>query len=483
VTVPGAAFFYVPERSRSLVEQVDRLATLLGRPLDPEQRAAVEVLTGSRPDGRASALVSVLICPRQNMKTWLFMLIVLARLLEPGGDRFIVWSAHLFDTAQETFKDFCDLIESHSWLDDLVTKIDRGNGEECITFAGGRRLRFRARAKTGGRGLSGDCVVLDEGFALQALHMGALIPILSTRHRALVLIGSSAGLFDSAILRGFRDRGRRGGRGAPAYVEFCAPGSFADPGCTDQECGHDPGTPGCVLDDEELWLRSNPAARAGRISLEYLREERGALPWREFARERLGWWDEPSGDSPITVASWEARTDPGSKPLRRPVALALDTSKGLRGAAVVAAGRRADGRLHAEVLRADPGTAWLPEFLRTKTRELGGCPVFVLGGSATAQAVVPDLSGIRIEDVSAADYAAACVALEGDVEADRVRHLGDQLLTDALAAAATKKVGDTGAWIWSPRQSSDDIHPLVAMTLALWAIREGRGYDPLKSFG
>ncbi len=49
-----------------------------------------------------------------------------------------------------------------------VKKISYGNGEEAIELQTGQRLIFKARTKTGGRGLSGDKVVLDEAFALAA---------------------------------------------------------------------------------------------------------------------------------------------------------------------------------------------------------------------------------------------------------------------------------------------------------------------------
>lgn len=471
--VPGAAFWHTPPACRSLVVQVERLAALLGRPLDPEQRAAVEVLTGVRPDGRAAALVAVLICPRQNMKTWIFQLIVLARLLEPGGDRLIVWSAHLFDTAQETFRDFLQLIEKHAWLGDLVERIDRGNGEEQITFVGGRRLRFRARAKTGGRGLSGDCVVLDEGFALDPAHMGALLPILSTRRRALVLIGSSAGLAASAILRGFRDRGRVGGAGSPAYVEFCAPGSFADPGCELDRCGHEVGTPGCVMDREDLWLVANPAARAGRIAMDYLREERGALPPGEFGRERLGWWDEPGGLVSLTGTAWAALKDRTSKPLPWPLAIGVDTSKGLRAAVVVAAGWREDGLPHVEVLRTAAGIEWLPEFLQPLAWEHGAV-VRILGGSSTAQAIVPALQRARVPvvETSTADYAAAWGLLVREVGEGALRHLGDEILQRSVDVVASVSVGDGGAARPSADKSGGDITAIVAATLARWQLEQ-----------
>lgn len=473
---PPPAFVCRPPRVRSLVEPAVKIAEALGRPLDEAQRLAVDVLTGVRADGRPAALEAAVIGPRQNLKTSIFQVIALARLLEPDGDELIVWSAHLFDTAQATFQDFLVLIDSHTWLSSLVDRVDRGNGEEQITFRGRRRLRFRARAKTGARGLSGDAVIMDEAFALQASHMGALLPILSTRRRALVLYGSSAGGSTADVLRGVRDRGRKGGPTAPAYVEWCVPGSLSDPGCLDPECMHEPGAPGCRLDDEALWAQSNPAVAAGRITLDYLRSERAALPPGEFARERLGWWEDPAEDA-VDLTAWAASGDPLSTPLPRPVRLGVAVSPKGRTAAVVAAGRRADGLWHVELLEHRPGTEWLPAYLAAKSTELQ-VPVHVQGGQTPSAAVIKTLEAarVRLVKVGLSEFAAASDGTDAEIRAGRVRHRGDPRLTAGLTAAGRRDVGD-GGWAMSWKDSSGDACPGMAMVLALSAVMAAPAYD------
>ena len=183
------AYVHAPPRVGSMAGQLTRLSEKLGRGLDPEQTLALDVTTGLRADGRPASLEAAMVCPRQNMKSWNMQLIALGRLLQPGGDKLIVWSAHEVATSQATFHDFIELIETHPWLARRVLTVSRANGKEGIEFTGGRWLRFRARIRTGGRGLSGDAVFLDEAFALLAVHLGALLPILSTRRRAAVFYG------------------------------------------------------------------------------------------------------------------------------------------------------------------------------------------------------------------------------------------------------------------------------------------------------
>jgi len=462
------AFLHVPPRARSLGQQIARLSEAINQPLDAEQILAVDALTSVKADGTPAALEGAVICPRQNLKTFILERITLGKLLEPIGEgerRLVIWSAHLFDTAQESFRNFDELFASHSFLSSRVLKIHRGNGEEEIELHGRRRLKFKARSKSGGRGLSGDTVILDEAFALQPGHMGALLPTLSTRRRAHVLYGSSAGLEESEVLRGVRDRGRAGGPGAPAYVEWCSPGSLTEPGCADHRCRHVAGTDGCTLDDERLWAQSNPAL-GRRITVDYLRAERQALPPEEFARERLGWWDEPlDAGGVIPMDAWLACADVESSFDGRPV-LTLDIALDRSWSCIAAAGYRSDAVPHVEVAAYRSGTDWVVAELARMVREHR--PVVVgLDPKGPAGSLLLDLdqAGVQVEQLTLADQTAGCGALYDAVITRDVRHRGDPLLVSALRSAVQRDVGD--AWAWGRRRSSGDICPLVAVTEAL----------------
>jgi phage terminase large subunit-like protein len=305
-----------------------------------------------RADGKWAALEAGLVCSRQNLKTFTFECVALAKLFY-FDERLVIWSAHLFETAMESFRNIEEIVKSHEHLDRRVKTYSHENGNEGIELHSGGRLKFRARSKSGGRGLTGDTVILDEAFALQPSHLGALLPTLSARPNPQVLYGSSAGQTDSAVLRAIRDRGRKGGDPSLVYVEFCAPQG----GCVQPMCEHAPGTDGCALDDVENWRLANPAL-GKRISVEYVAAERRALPPEEFARERMGWWDEPLGDAPIPLDKWLACIDVESKRTGQ-VVFGVDVSPSLRSAAVAVAGWRSDGLAHGELIRHAPGVDWL----------------------------------------------------------------------------------------------------------------------------
>jgi hypothetical protein len=54
------------------------------------------------------------------------------------------------------------------------------------------------------------------------------------------------------------------------------------------------------------------------------------------------------------------------------------------------------------------------------------------------------------------------------VDQGTLRHLGTPEMASAIKGAAQRPLGE--AWAWSRKNSSVDITPLVASTLAHWAI-------------
>jgi hypothetical protein len=469
---------HVPARDGSLLKAVTAVAGKVGRSMDDAQQLAVDVLTSSWSDSRPASLEAGVIAARQNLKTYVLENIALTVMTRPGNVRLGVWSAHEVATAQETFRTFLDLAESYEWLSSRITKVSRATGREGIEFVGGRRLRFRARIKTGGRGLAGDIIFLDEAFALEPGHMGSLLPILSTRPFGRVIYGSSAPLAESDILRRLIKRGRAGAAGAPAYIEWSAPGSLSAPGCPDgRKCTHEVGTPGCALDDESLWRAANPAIGANRphgISLEYVRGERMALPPAEFARERLGWGEDPDEVSRVLPASaWENCRDPASRRVGDAV-LALDVSPDRAYAAVSMAALNGDGLPMGQVVRHGPGVVWaVPEIgglVRAK-----GIRLVVVDSVGPAKNLLPDLTEEVGDDVEvlvmkAGDVTDAFADLYDGVITEQVRHLGQPELDAAIEAATTRLIDSRKAW--DRRHEGDDITCVVSFGHALWGLAQ-----------
>jgi hypothetical protein len=502
------AHLWRPPAARSLVTEVTRVCASVGRVLDEEQQLAVGVATGLKPNGTPAALEAVIISARQNLKTFCLEGIALTLLLDPHNRvRLGIWSAQEFDTAAESFRNFADLFESPDTYPHLarrVKAIHRGSGKEEIELlpapgsTEGRRLKFKARSGKGGRGLTGDFVVLDEAFALDAAHMGALLPTLSTRRRAMVFYGSSAAKSDSEILHGLVSRGRAGGRGAPAYIEWCAPGSLAEPGCELEGCHHTPSSPGCSLDRQDYWLQANPAM-GRRISVDYLVTERSALPPIEFARERLGWHEELDADGtpPVTVADWQKQIDPSSAIKDdAPIVISVEIPLSRRHTAIGVAGWRDDGQAHVGLIDYLPGV----DGALARILELAGKhtlhkirrgknlhPAIVIDPTSPAGMLVDPLRKAGFDPVlmTAAEVGASCAGLQDALTEHAVWHRGSALVDVAIEGAVRRDLGD-GNWAFGRRKSAGagvDVAPVVVLSQARWGLSVAKKtYNLLDSF-
>ncbi|CAG6392765.1 terminase [Streptomyces cocklensis] len=467
--------FWVPEHVDTYGPQVADLCRLAKFEPDPEQQMGLDAIFAVDEADKVAALEAAVVVGRQNMKTGLFKMATIGWLFLLD-QRLVVWSAHEFRTSQEAFRDMEELIMGTPQFAKRVKQIHRGNGDEAIELFDDRRLIFKARTKSGGRGLSGDKIILDEGFALQPSHMGSLFPTLAARPDPQVVYGSSAGKVESGVLRAIRDRGRTGGDPSLAYIEYCAPPPKE--ACADGEnCTHARDVQGCGCDNMELIKAANPAI-GRRITVSYVRGERRALPPAEFARERMGWWDDPIGSEvPIKPAEWTACLDEESRRTGS-VALAVDITPDRSVSSIAISGRRADGLVHGEVIEHRAGTGWVVDRIVELFKTVQPTPVALVidpagpagslekklleKGFSTDKELLP--GAWRLHFMGSREYAQACGALADDIANGEFRHIGQAPLDTAVEGVATRPLAE--AWAWSRGKSGATIAPLVAVTLA-----------------
>jgi len=438
------------------------LAAAVGFAPDPEQRMLLDLMYGANRDGTWSAFEFCVVCSRQNLKTGLFKMAAIADAFY-FHDELTTWTAHLFDTTEGAFRDIKNLIDGSDMLSRRVRKITEGHGDEEVILMDGCRLQFKARGQSGGRGKTGAKVFLDEGFALQPAHVGSLYPTTATKPGAQIRIGSSAGLRSSSVLRDIRDRGRKGDVGL-AYAEWS---DVAPPSCQIFDCDHHRDTPGCCLDDRERWRRSNPAM-GRRISEERIATFRRAMPPAEFAREFLGWWDDPSGEpDAIDLTLWAAlERDDGQQ--TDVAAFGIDVSID-RDASIGVAGCRADGLWQMECVQSGRGTEWLiPRCVELNASH--GPAVFAVDTYGPAGSLIPlmQAEGLTVLPMATQDVARAYGILTDCVRQGTVVHGPQPELNNAVASARTRPCGDGGLAL-GRKASGVNISPLVAPEFALWA--------------
>jgi hypothetical protein len=453
--------------------RVARIADAAQLHLDDWERWVLDEGLGRREDRMWAAFEVCLIVARQNGKGAILEALELAALfIDDFGVDLILHSAHEFKTAAEAFRRIAARIDMRPELRKRVLHVHRQRGDEAIELRNGKRLRFVARTAGSGRGFTADLIILDEAYALGNDEMAALLPTLSSRPNPQLWYTSTAGNQKSLKLGSLRKRGLAGDPSL-AFFEWSAGERLED----------------VDLDDPAAWAMANPGMGI-RITEEYIGRERAAMldDPLAFGRERLSIGDYPVEDlgwSVIPADRWDARIVPAPEVKRRPFAFAADASPGQVSAAIAVASYLADGSVLVEVPEGDhrPETGWvLPRLAELRSRYRS--PV-VIDPRGPASGLIADAEKMGMEIIKPALGEAAAAFAQfttGVLEPDGVlRHLGQPELTAALKGATFRDTGDGGK-LWARRDTSTDISPLVAVTLAQWALRKhGRAYDVLKS--
>lgn len=474
-------FSWVPARASSAGVEAVELAAMAGLNLDAWEGLVLDGALGERADGRWAAFEVGLVVSRQNGKGAILEARELAGLFLLD-ERFIVHSAHQFDTSLEAFRRLLDRIESRDEFTRRVKRVSRSHGEEGIELhgpagrrrTGGQRIRFRTRTGGGGLGFTCDCLIVDEAMIVTEAAHGALLPTLSARPNPQVYYTGSAVDQDvhehGVVFARIRERGIRGQDPSLAYYEWSA-GVELEQAMTPK-----------VATDPAVWAQANPALGI-RISAEHIGNEQASMAPRTFAVMRLGAGDWPrtdgvAGDG-IGLETWLGLEDPVSAPVD-PVCFALDVTPNRSHAAIAVAGQRGDELAHVEVVEHRAGTGWAAGRAAelVKAHHATGLVIDLAGPAAS---LVTELrnAGLEVRDkdhpagklvaVTSKEHAQACGMLYDACEQNALRHLGTAELAAAIRGATRRPLGD--AWAWSRKQSGVDISPLVAVTLALWGSR------------
>lgn len=454
--------------SETLGPEVSELCAMTGYTPYPEQAFLLDHIFALDPKdpNRSAAFEAVVVAARQQLKTGLLKQACLGWLFVSEVP-LVVWSAHEFATAVEAQMDLLALIEGTPDLAHEISKVSVAAGANAILLRNGSRVIFRARTSGGGRGLTGDRIILDEAYALRPEHLGALLPTLIRAPDAQIVYGSSAGMLKSDELRRIRDRGRAGSD-RMVYAEW---GSERRD-CAMEFCSHRFGVEGCALDDPELLNRAAfVSARMGQMNT--IRALRQSLSPQEFGREILVWWEDPATDTGLGLEGWDAlRLDEAERPAN--ACFAIDVSADHAWSAIVCAGEVGD-RMQVQVTERDgvvdhrPGMDWLPARI-AELRESQGDVSFAFAGGSAVEAIVPELEadGVQLVRVPRRDVLAACGLFLEQATSGKLAHLGQDDLTEAVMSAKRKQVGES-AFSWTIGGLAD-LAPLYAASLAIWQV-------------
>ncbi len=385
----------------------------------------------------------VITVPRQAGKTTLVLCWEIDRCLNWGGIQRVAftaqdgWSAH-----KKLLNDQAPLLMA-SALRPAVDRVTRGAGNEAVVFKGGSRIDVLASSETAGHGLTLDLAVLDEVMAdVDDRREQALLPAMATRRAAQLMVISTAGTDASVYLQRKFETGRAaveaGLTSGMAFFEWSAP----------EDC--DP-------DDPEVWATSHPAMGI-TIDEAVFRHARQTMSDGEFRRAYLNQWTS-ANDRVIPEAVWLAVCDLHASP-SQPAVFAVDVNPE-RSAASIAT---ADGSGVVELIEHRPGVGWVVDRL-VELVERWRVPVALdTYGPAASLVEHLEMRGVTVERCAGRELAAACGAFYDAVLEGRVRLRAHHALDVAAAGAKKRKSGD--AWTWARRDTSMDVSPLIAATVA-----------------
>lgn len=480
----------------TLGAEVGHVARLLGQPLLPHQQYAADVALEVGDDGELVYREVRLAWPRRGAKTHLTRSVVVHRcrvLAKRWGPQ------NAYYTAQS------GLAARRKWEHDHVKAIDRSrygplgrtkpvvrgrygrvkldNNDPGIFWSNGSIYRPAPPTETAGHGDDADIAVIDEAFAhVDDRVEQAYGPAMLTRRSPQLWVVSAAGTDRSVYWYRKVLEGRRISEtdaGSPVcYLEY----SFGD-----DEDPFDPATwwrriptLGHTVTEEALAAELTKARGGDALDEDELDEGAGDVGLERFLRPYGGVWCRVPNLSAkrhrvISEAAWMANVDDTAEAKYETFGIHV-TPDGAT-AAIGWCGWCGDRRMIGVFdHRPEAGTGWLVPTV-AEIRRRNAAARFAVNPRSDAAPIVLELDaacGGELVRTSAAEFAAACMALKSGVDEQTLCYRRQRALEDALASAQKRNLAGTWAWEFPP---GADGTPLVAVTLALHAHRTAKPRD------
>jgi phage terminase large subunit-like protein len=263
-------------KGASKIDEVAELAEKIGQPLLDWQRLVLEDMLRVDAKGDFRRKTMGLLIARQNGKTHLARMLILAHLFLWDSKMVIGMSSNR-NMALDTFRQVANAILDNDFLKDQVKQIRYANGQESITTLKGNRYQIVAATRDGSRGLTANFLFIDELREISEEGWKAARP--TTRATGgQTLVCSNAGDAYSVVLNDLRERALSYPSPTLGWYEYSAP-------------------PHCKVDDRNAWAMANPSL-GKLIDEETLEEAVATNPINNTRTEMLCQWVD-SMTSPI----------------------------------------------------------------------------------------------------------------------------------------------------------------------------------------
>ena len=446
---------------------------VLGITLMPWQRWLFEHMLELNPDGTFRFRTVLIQVARQNGKSTFAQVLSLWRMFVDRAG-LVIGTAQNLDVAEEVWTGAVDMAEGCPDLRVEIEAVDRTNGKKALRLTSGERYKVAAASRRGGRGLSGDLVLLDEIREHQTWDAWAAVTKTTmARPKPQIVALSNAGDESSVVLNHLRGLGIQTleGQGdqSVGLFEWSAPED-------------------CDLDDPQMWARANPSL-GFTITEDAVSGARATDPEWIFRTEVLCQRVLRRSDAVIAPGRWMANAGAGS--IDGAVAVFVDVRIDRSASVIAVCGRDGDGIPQVELVKVldESGTEWVIPKVRLMLDAWDVLAVGVRSAGPSASLIdglrqVCEDDGTTFAKVGSGEFAGMCGGFYDAAMTGNLRHRDDPALTAALVDAKRHKVVE--GWSWERLDVDVDAAPLVAVTgahaLFLRHRDDGRVYDAADSF-
>ena len=448
-----------------------------------------EPTDGSAPRYRFRFVVTTV--ARQSGKSMLMLVLALWHIYALDSPMVIATAQDLAN-AERAWSEAVEWAQSDEELEELIEKVNLGR-PKYMRLITGSQYRVAAASRKGGRGFSGDLILLDELREHQSWDSwSAVTNTMNARPRAQAWAFSNAGDGLSTVLRYLRAQAHRelgwpDGDGDAALLEGLDEDmqEYLDSTSEDQVLGwfEWSADPDAKRTDRHAWAQANPSMNHTDIVENCVTERAIAAALRtnppsQFEIEVLCRWLSMSEDGPFPEGSWRETMDNAARPAEDAKRMVCLTMSWNRSRCYIArASKDDDGVPVAGIAEDRAGSDWVIPWLIEHRDSYSGIVIQANGAPETSliddinNAVLPNSQPANLPVITwgGPDLGSATGMVYDALDRRKIRHLAHPGL-DAAATSASVKVLSQGAWVIDLAASPTDAAPLKAFIGAVWAV-------------
>ena len=439
----------VPLKGKNKIDDVKQLCEIIKMPLLPWQEYVLKDMLTVDTKGKWIRKTNLLLIARQNGKTHLARMLILAHLIKWETNVLIMSSNR--SMALDTFRQVTDILENNDHLKGFVKQIRYANGTESIEMLNGTRLDVVAATRDGSRGRSvNGLLFIDEVREISEEGFRAATPVTRAHPNSHTLLCSNAGDAFSTVLNDLRERAISYPPKSFGFYEYSAPQY-------------------CKIDDHNAWALANPSL-GYTITLESLSEAVATSPIENTRTELLCQWiDSLSSPWPHGVLE-ETSDNTLEMTAGAYTVFGFDVSPSRRNGSLVAGQLLPDGRIGIGILETYSSQVAIDELKMAASIKSWVDlykPRLVCFDRYATQTIADRLanSGVVVEDVSGQQFYKACGDLLEGLMNLRVVHNGMKELIEQFQNTAAKQ--NDSAWRIIKRRSSGDISAPIGLAMCV----------------